>query len=56
MDIVKRFTVNDDFVCDPYCGGGTTGVACLLMKRKFLGIDIDGQCILGAEKRLRSDG
>jgi ParB-like chromosome segregation protein Spo0J len=53
VDIIKRFTANGDLVCDPFCGGGTTGVACLLTGRKFLGIDNDGQCVLEAEKRLQ---
>ena len=53
VDIIKRFTASGDLVCDPFCGGGTTGVACLFTERKFLGIDVDGECILQAEKRLK---
>ena len=53
VDLVKRFTVKGDLVCDPFCGGGTTGVACLLTERKFLGIDADGRCVAETEKRLR---
>ena len=53
VDLVKGFSAKGDLVCDPFCGGGTTGAACLLTERKFLGIDIDGQCIAETEKRLR---
>lgn len=51
-DIIGRFTVKGDLVCDPFCGGGTTGVACLATNRKFIGIDIDSDCIRKTERRL----
>ena len=30
-----------EFVVDPMCGGGTTGVACVIEGRKFEGSDIN---------------
>ena len=30
-------------ICDPYMGSGTTGIACVLLGRSFLGIEIDPQ-------------
>jgi len=30
-----------DLVFDPFCGSGTTGVACKKLGRKFIGVDID---------------
>jgi site-specific DNA-methyltransferase (adenine-specific) len=36
---VADFTQPGETVCDPFAGSGTTGVACLLTGRKFLGIE-----------------
>lgn len=40
-ELVSKFTYANELVCDPFIGGGTTGIACLNQKRKFIGIDID---------------
>jgi len=50
--IVERFTVPGQVVLDPFCGAGTTGVAALLLERRFIGIDISDQCIAKAKGRL----
>lgn len=40
-DIMRRLTKPGDIVCDPFMGGGTTGIVALNTGRKFLGIEID---------------
>jgi len=40
-------------ILDPFCGSGTTGVACVKTGRKFIGIEIDpGYCEI-ARKRIK---
>jgi DNA modification methylase len=39
--LVRWFSEPGDLVLDPFCGGGTTGVACLQLGRRFIGVDID---------------
>lgn len=37
--IVASYTKETDLVLDPFMGSGTTGVACALGKRKFIGVE-----------------
>lgn len=39
--IEQAGTKEGDLVLDPYMGSGTTGVACVRMDRKFIGIEIE---------------
>ncbi len=39
--IVQRLTSPGSSVLDPFCGSGSTGVACVEMGRTFIGIEID---------------
>jgi DNA modification methylase len=41
LELVEWFCEPGDLVLDPFCGGGTTGVACLQLGRRFVGVDID---------------
>ena len=52
-DIIERFTYPNDTILDPFCGGGTTGVVCALLGRKFIGIDINKDCIDTSNKRIK---
>lgn len=52
-DIVKRFTNPGDTILDPFLGGGTTGVAAVTMKRKFVGTDIDQKNINVSNERIK---
>lgn len=48
LETNKGFTV-----LDPFCGSGTTGMACALFNRKFIGIEIDPYYCELAEARIR---
>lgn len=52
-DIVERFTNPGDVVLDPFLGGGTTGVACVPIGRKFIGTDINEKNISVSDARIK---
>ena len=41
-----------DLILDPFCGGGTTGIAAIITERKFVGCELDPDYCLIAEARL----
>ena len=49
---IERLTQPGDVVCDPFLGGGTTGVAALHGGRQFIGIDNDPVAFACAHARL----
>jgi len=40
-DLVTDFTQPGQLVCDPFCGSGSTGIACVNLGRRFVGIERD---------------
>jgi len=57
LDLLKRIvlasTNENDIVLDPFCGSGTTGLACKHLKnRSFIGIEIDKDYCEVAKSRL----
>jgi site-specific DNA-methyltransferase (adenine-specific)/modification methylase len=50
--IIKVASQEGDTVFDPFMGVGSTGVAALLLGRKFIGIEIDQKYFAAAHKRL----
>jgi hypothetical protein len=40
-ELVHLFSANAQTILDPFMGSGTTGVACVKLGRKFIGIEID---------------
>lgn len=55
MELVEQFTDPDDIVLDPFCGSGTTGVACLRLGRRFIGIEMDATYAQVATERLAAE-
>ena len=43
LKLVELFTDPDDIVADPFCGFSTTGVACLRLDRRFIGVERDAR-------------
>lgn len=39
--LVRMFTPEGGTVIDPFCGSGTTGIACAIEARNFIGIESD---------------
>lgn len=50
--IILASTREGDLIMDCFCGSGTTGVACKLLGRKFIGIDNNPEFIALAKERL----
>lgn len=55
MEMVADFTDPGDVVLDTHCGSGTTGVACLRLGRRFLGVEVDHVTSETARERLRAE-
>jgi site-specific DNA-methyltransferase (adenine-specific) len=50
--LVSDFTDEGDVVLDPFMGSGTTGLACVRLGRKFIGIEIEPKYFSVACKRI----
>lgn len=44
-DLIERLSRPGQLVCDPFLGGGTTAVVCHQLGRRFVGCDVDEDCI-----------
>jgi site-specific DNA-methyltransferase (adenine-specific) len=56
MEVMKRVIaiLPDDYtIVDPFMGSGTTGVACKMLGRNFIGIDMDDTYVEIAEERIK---
>jgi site-specific DNA-methyltransferase (adenine-specific) len=53
VELVGLFTNRDNIVADPFMGSGTTGVACVKLGRKFIGIEIEPKYFDIACKRIQ---
>jgi len=52
---IERTTKEGDTVFDPFMGSGTTGAACMQLRRKFVGCEIDPNYFAGCERRLKEE-
>lgn len=55
LELVELFTDQGEVVLDPFCGSGTTGVACLRLGRRFIGIEKDAKYAAIARERLTAE-
>ncbi len=56
LDLVAQFTEPGDLVLDPFCGSGTTGVACAQLGRRFIGFELRPEQVEHALRRIGSEG
>jgi hypothetical protein len=50
--IISKLTIQGDVVLDPLMGNGTTGIAAIKLKRRFIGIEKDSDKLLKAKGRI----
>lgn len=53
--LIEDFTDPGDVVLDPFCGSGTTGVACIRLGRRFIGIEKNAKYATVAQERLAAE-
>jgi len=49
---IKLFTREEDVVLDPFIGSGTTAIACIELKRHFIGIELNDKYYQVAKNRI----
>lgn len=54
INCILRYTKQNEFVLDPFVGSGTTLVACAMLKRLGIGVDINPEAERAKEKRFTS--
>jgi len=54
-DFLGWHTSKSDLVCDPFMGSGTTGVACVRLGRKFIGVEREEKYFNIAVKRIEAE-
>jgi DNA modification methylase len=50
---VNKASIEGETVLDPFMGSGTTGIACINLKRKFIGVEIEEKYFDVACKRIK---
>lgn len=55
LELVELFTDPNEIILDPFAGSGTTGVACLRLGRRFIGVEKDAKYAAVARERLAAE-
>ena len=53
--LIKTYTNEGEIVLDPTMGSGSTGIAAMNTKRKFIGFELDTNYFLKAKERLKAN-
>ena len=53
--IILSSTNENDLILDPFCGGGTTGVSCIKLGRRFIGIEKEQDFFELSKKRIEQE-
>lgn len=54
--LITAFSAGGDIVLDPFCGSGSSALAALLLKRRYIGIEVDHAYARIARQRLHKKG
>ena len=55
LELIKKTTKEGEIVLDPFAGSGTTLLAAKILKRRFIGIEIDPSYVDSTRQRLADD-
>lgn len=50
--LIQLYSFEDDVILDPFCGSGSTCLAALQTKRRYIGVDNNLEYVKGAQSRL----
>ena len=53
--LIELTTCEGQVVLDPFCGSGTTGVACKRLNRNFIGIELNEEYFHIAKARMEKE-
>ena len=55
MKIIYQCTNENDIIFDPFMGSCSTGVACVKLKRNFIGCELDNKYFELSSKRIQKE-
>jgi len=53
--VIENLSYENDLICDPFFGSGTTGVPCKRLNRRFVGCDEDQDAVNTCLSRLAQE-